>query len=79
MLLSPHQPSVSPASSVRRRPRSPVETNRVTPFVSMDKTPHGPKPIVGRIYVDWWTSKEFEASAEGMASEINAVFFALRG
>jgi hypothetical protein len=79
MLLSPHQPSVSPASSVRRRSRGPVETSRVAPFVSVDKTPHGPKLIVGRIYVDWWTSKEFEADAEGMASEINAMFFALRG
>jgi hypothetical protein len=56
-----------------------VVTDHVAPFAAVEKTPDGPKLIVGGVCVHWWTSKEFEADAERMAAEVNAVFFSTHG
>jgi hypothetical protein len=53
--------------------------DRAVAFASVEKTPHGPKLIVGGVCVHWWISNDFEADAERMAAEINTVFFATHG
>lgn len=55
-----------------------IEPDRVTSFASVEKYPLGPKLIVGGVFVHLWIGTEFEADAERMAAEINAVFLASR-
>lgn len=57
-----------------KRAGEPIQPDRVAPFAAVEKTPHGPKLIVGGVCVHWWIGSDFEADAERMAAEINTVF-----
>lgn len=50
----------------------------VPPFAWVEKTPHGPRLIVGGICVHKWISSDYEADADSMAAEINRVFLSSR-
>jgi hypothetical protein len=49
--------------------------DRVPTFANVEKTPQGPRLVVGGVCVHSWASTHHEPDADRMAAEINAVFF----
>jgi hypothetical protein len=53
----------------------PSRPDHLETFANVEKTPQGPRLVVGGVCVHSWASTHHEPDADRMAAEINAVFF----